>query len=391
MPDRSAEVFEKFDIWPPSPEPVDVNILTDGLPEPDVRFIEACYEIAQGIVRESKRRRNGESRFTHPTNVAHFVKMAGCKPHVIAAAILHDTVDEPIRLLIEEKGKDAEINEEELGKFVHGEILKATDETGYDRDLAELVYKIVLVLTHVDADRFYEGIGEIFSHYDYDIRLISVAIKLADRLHNIRTIENYVDEDRLYQCFKNVILLNYAKALLTDIKANGHQHPLKYVDDEITKAIELLFKKCGKATFQVLQCLTHAERSDSNVFPVLAYLSLGLEKYHHQKGGLDEITDGALEIGVSIPNLFHGIIHKYERKLYRDHEAFQKIVDNELEYCKDIFSNEHLTDDELLVAIHYKDALALGEVVALLLYKEGYVVSGVDSLHRDGGFDGQKQ
>ena len=54
MPDRSAEVFEKFDIWPPSPEPVDVNILTDGLPEPDVRFIEACYEIAQGIVRESK-------------------------------------------------------------------------------------------------------------------------------------------------------------------------------------------------------------------------------------------------------------------------------------------------------------------------------------------------
>lgn len=145
-----------------SPGAVDqlVRTVRAGWPKADLSIIERAYTVAERSHRGQKRR-SGEPYITHPIAVAQILAELGVAPVVIAAALLHDTVEDTdysLEQLTAEFG-------EEVSMLVDG--VTKLDKVKYgDSAQAETVRKMVVAMSK-------------------DIRVL--VIKLADRLHNART------------------------------------------------------------------------------------------------------------------------------------------------------------------------------------------------------------
>ena len=145
-----------------SPGAVDQLLRTvrSSWPKADLSVIERAYEVAERAHR-SQKRRSGEPYITHPIAVAQILAELGVAPVAIAAALLHDTVEDTeysLEQLTTEFG-------EEIAMLVDG--VTKLDKVNYgDSAQAETVRKMVVAMSK-------------------DIRVL--VIKLADRLHNART------------------------------------------------------------------------------------------------------------------------------------------------------------------------------------------------------------
>ena len=145
-----------------SPGAVDqlVRTVRAGWPKADLSIIERVYTVAERSHRGQKRR-SGEPYITHPIAVAQILAELGVAPVVIAAALLHDTVEDTDYSLDQ---LTAEFGEE-VSMLVDG--VTKLDKVKYgDSAQAETVRKMVVAMSK-------------------DIRVL--VIKLADRLHNART------------------------------------------------------------------------------------------------------------------------------------------------------------------------------------------------------------
>jgi len=129
-------------------------------PKADVSIIERAYTTAEKAHR-GQLRKSGEEYITHPVAVAQILADLGIGPKTLAAAILHDTVEDTdysLDLLRQEYG-------DEIAMLVDG--VTKLDKLKYgDSAQAETVRKMVVAMSK-------------------DIRVL--VIKLADRLHNART------------------------------------------------------------------------------------------------------------------------------------------------------------------------------------------------------------
>ena len=129
-------------------------------PKADVSIIERAYVTAEKAHR-GQRRKSGEDYITHPVAVAQILADLGIGPKTLAAALLHDTVEDTeysLDLMREEFG-------DEVAMLVDG--VTKLDKLKYgDSAQAETVRKMVVAMSK-------------------DIRVL--VIKLADRLHNART------------------------------------------------------------------------------------------------------------------------------------------------------------------------------------------------------------
>ncbi len=145
-----------------SPGAVDqlVRTVRGNAPKADLSVIERAYTVAERAHRGQKRR-SGEPYITHPIAVAQILADLGVAPVVIAAALLHDTVEDTdytLEQLTDDFG-------EEIAMLVDG--VTKLDKVKYgDSAQAETVRKMVVAMSK-------------------DIRVL--VIKLADRLHNART------------------------------------------------------------------------------------------------------------------------------------------------------------------------------------------------------------
>ena len=126
----------------------------------DVSVIERAYVAAERAHR-GQMRRSGEPYITHPVAVAQILADLGIGPKTLAAALLHDTVEDTdysLDLLRHDFG-------DEIAMLVDG--VTKLDKLKYgDSAQAETVRKMVVAMSK-------------------DIRVL--VIKLADRLHNART------------------------------------------------------------------------------------------------------------------------------------------------------------------------------------------------------------
>ncbi|WP_416446931.1 RelA/SpoT family protein [Leucobacter sp. HNU] len=145
-----------------SPGAVDqlVRTVRGNAPKADLSVIERAYTVAERAHRGQKRR-SGEPYITHPIAVAQILADLGVAPVVIAAALLHDTVEDTdytLEQLTDDFG-------DEIAMLVDG--VTKLDKVKYgDSAQAETVRKMVVAMSK-------------------DIRVL--VIKLADRLHNART------------------------------------------------------------------------------------------------------------------------------------------------------------------------------------------------------------
>ena len=130
---------------------------------PDTNFdlLRKAFEVAEHY-HAGQTRSSGEPYITHPLAVAKIVADLGMNEPAIAAALLHDTVEDTPYTL-EQLTEDFS---EEIARLVDG-VTKLDKSLYGDMAKAETIRKIIVAMFQ-------------------DIRV--VVIKLADRLHNMRTI-----------------------------------------------------------------------------------------------------------------------------------------------------------------------------------------------------------
>ena len=178
-------------------------------PEADREILLAAYRYAE-LMHEGQKRASGEPYFTHPCAVAEILINLGMDTPSIAAAFLHDVIE------------DTAATAEDIRARFGSEILTLVDGvTKLDK---------IRYASHEEEDA--ENFRKIFVAMANDVRVI--IIKLADRLHNMRSL-NYLSNERQQRIAKETleIFTPLAGRLgISQIKCELEDLCLKYLDPE---------------------------------------------------------------------------------------------------------------------------------------------------------------
>ena len=179
----------------------------------DTKLIMKAYNLAAEKHKDQKRG-SGEPYIIHPLNVAYILASIGLDDNTLCAALLHDVVEDT-----DVTGKDlTDMFGEEISEMVAG------------------VTKLSTIQFATLEETQVENYRRMFLAMGKDIRVI--LIKLADRLHNMRTLK-YLKRDRqianaketleLYAPLANRLGLYSIKAELEDLGFK-YMYPEKYYD-----------------------------------------------------------------------------------------------------------------------------------------------------------------
>jgi len=187
----------------------------------DTQLIEAAFEVARTAHAEQVRR-SGEPYIAHPLGVAMILAHLGLDDVTIAAALLHDAVE------------DTALTSEDLGARFGGDVAAIVDGvTKLDRlqfDTREAQQSATLRKMLVAMAK--------------DIRVL--LIKLADRLHNMRTIASLPDakQQRIAQETIDIYAPLAHRLGIADVKwqledlAFAVLHPKRYAEIEQMVAVQ---------------------------------------------------------------------------------------------------------------------------------------------------------
>ncbi len=163
----------------------------------------------------NQKRASGEPYFIHPCAVAEILMDLGLDAATIAAALLHD--------VIEDTASTAEDIKREFG----GEVL----------DLVSGVTKLEKIVFKSQEDADAENFRKIFVAMAKDVRVI--IIKLADRLHNMRSL-NFLSYERQQRMASETLEI-YAPLAgrlgISQIKCELEDLCLKYLDPEAYESL----------------------------------------------------------------------------------------------------------------------------------------------------------
>ncbi len=141
------------------------------MPDADIDIIERAY-IYSAQVHEGQVRLSGEPYLSHPLEVAGILADMKLDPESVAAGILHDVIE------------DTAATPEEIKDIFGPEVLH----------IVSGVSKLSSLSFGTSEARQAESIRKMFLAMADDIRVI--LIKLADRLHNMRTLQYHSPEKR---------------------------------------------------------------------------------------------------------------------------------------------------------------------------------------------------
>ncbi|MGD9100298.1 MAG: bifunctional (p)ppGpp synthetase/guanosine-3',5'-bis(diphosphate) 3'-pyrophosphohydrolase [Anaerolineae bacterium] len=141
---------------------------SSGLDEDARELITAAYRLAEAS-HEGQRRASGEPYFQHSLAVASMLAELRLDPPTIAAGLLHDVVE------------DSLVNVEDLEDYFGQEVASLVDGV---TKLGEIELSRMGQLTFHERES--ESLRKMFLAMFRDVRV--VLIKLADRLHNMRTL-----------------------------------------------------------------------------------------------------------------------------------------------------------------------------------------------------------
>lgn len=180
-------------------------------PSDDISMIEKAYRIADKA-HANQKRKSGEPYIIHPLCVAIILADLEMDKETLAAAILHDVVEDTVMTLDELKGKFGD----EVALLVDG-VTKLT-QLSWSADKVELQA---------------ENLRKMFLAMAKDIRVI--LIKLADRLHNMRTLQYQTPEKQKEKARETLDIYSpIAHRLgISKIKVELDDLSLKYLEPEV--------------------------------------------------------------------------------------------------------------------------------------------------------------
>ncbi len=257
--------MEKFAI-----ELLDIN------PNLKLENIKKAYDLAN-TMHKDQLRKSGEPYFVHPLAVAKILAELGMDENTIVAGLLHDVVE------------DTQYTKAELEVDFGSEVALLVDG----------VTKLGSLVFESKEERQAENLRKMFLAMSKDIRVL--IIKLADRLHNLRTI-NYMNEKQIEEKCRETLEIYAPLASrlgMYSLKFELEDISLKYLDPD---AYYLLVEKVKEKK----------QQREENINLVIGEIKESLEdlnlhkyeikgrskhfysiytkmKYHHKQ--LDEIFD----------------------------------------------------------------------------------------------------
>ena len=181
----------------------------------DIELIRKAYQLSKNA-HEGQVRYSGEPFFMHAISVAHILAEMEMDSQSIAAGILHDT--------IEDTDYTGEELEKEFGKEVAG--------------LVDGVTKLSKLHINSKQERQVQNFRKMLLAMANDVRV--VLIKLADRLHNMRTLDFVPGENALAKAKETIdIFAPLAGRLgVYTIKWELEDLSLRYLDNPTYKQIK---------------------------------------------------------------------------------------------------------------------------------------------------------
>lgn len=209
---------------------------------------ECCVKAHAGQLRSSK-----EEFYLHPYNVAKIIIKLGMDSESIAAALLHDTVEDTnitIEYITEKFGKEVSYIVDgvtKLGKITY---------TSKEQQQAENIRKMLIAMAE-------------------DIRVI--LIKLADRLHNMRTIDAMADYKQREKSLETLeVYAPIAHRLgIRPIKEELEDLSIKHLDSVAYSQIEQLLKVRKENREKILNSIS--EKIENRLKSVAPNVNISLQ------------------------------------------------------------------------------------------------------------------
>ncbi|MBE6131851.1 MAG: bifunctional (p)ppGpp synthetase/guanosine-3',5'-bis(diphosphate) 3'-pyrophosphohydrolase [Erysipelotrichaceae bacterium] len=327
----------------------------------DIALIRSAYEYAEEKHR-GQFRKSGDPYIVHLIEVGYILASLQGGPSTIAAGFLHDTIE------------DCDVTKDEISEK-------------FGEDIAEIVFCLTKIkaLSHNrrhDKDFVAEGHRKIFLGMAKDVRVI--IIKLADRLHNMRTLDFQTPEKKrsisketldVYVPIADRLGLSSIKGELEDYCVK-YLHPEEY--EEICKYLDENMKNRQESILYLqkkIADLLIPTKIPFDIYSRVKHVSSIYRKLINKEKTLDQIYDiFALRIITeSELNCYEilGLIHSEYRPLpgrFKDYIAVPK---------RNMYQSLHTTiidrDSTILeVQIRTKemDEIAEGGVAAHWRYKE---------------------
>lgn len=194
----------------------------------DRQRIEKAYLFACKA-HEGQFRKSGEPYIHHLIEVCYILTTLQCGPSTLIAGLLHDTVE------------DTNVTLDEIKSLFGQDVMNLVDSlTKIQR----------LKLSHRDEEEFvYEDHRKIFLGMAKDVRVI--VIKLADRLHNMRTLSALSEERQKVLSRETLeVFVPIAHRLgMNSVKSELEDLSLKYLEPEkYEKIIKLVDQKVRNAS-----------------------------------------------------------------------------------------------------------------------------------------------
>lgn len=191
-----------------------IKILEEYNPE-EINAVTRAYEYANNL-HNGQFRQSGEPYITHPLNVAYILAEMHADRNTICAGLLHDTLE------------DTNITKEDIAHDFNQDIANLVDGV---TKLSKMNFSSKQEQNYANTRKIITGITE-------DVRII--IIKLADRLHNMRTLEfksEFKQKENSIETMEIFVPLAYYIGAYR-IKSELEDLSLKYLKPDMYKKLE---------------------------------------------------------------------------------------------------------------------------------------------------------
>lgn len=252
-----------------------IKSLNDGY---DLELIGRAYDVAERQ-HEGQLRKSGEPYIIHPVATAKILAELGMDDSAIVAGLLHDVVE------------DTEYTMEDLAEEFGEEIAVIVDG----------VTKLGALVFENKEKRQVENLRKMFLAMSKDIRVL--IIKLADRLHNMRTID-YMSEQKIHdKCQETIdiyaplasrlgmynIKSEYEDTAMMHLypeeykkisekisaREEEHEHLIEHITDELKEAlddmdIKYTIKGRSKHIYSIFKKMKYQNKNIDEIFDLTA-------------------------------------------------------------------------------------------------------------------------